>query len=125
MTKSELLTLDAIREDRWNAVKLGIPADADRKLLRVALEAAHRCVHEAHDKMTAVREGELIPNWWLEAPEPKPDAHEQFEDEWLGALYRYEDLQKRLGIGFTRCRYDRYRILEWVDQQVGGSAGKR
>src|SRR5216683_5330653 len=115
-----ILTLDAIHENPWNAVRLDLPADANKKLLRVALEAADRCLHEAHDKMQAVREGELIPDWWLNEPEPRPDAHEKFEAEWLRALDRYEELQTRLGIGLTRCRYDRYRILKWLVRRVVG-----
>jgi hypothetical protein len=94
----ETLTLDAISADPWNAVRLDLPADAGAALLTAALAAADRCVREAHGKMMDVREGLLIPEGYLEAPDPKPDAHEGYENDWWHALERYREFRTRLGL---------------------------
>ena len=94
----KVVTFEAIGTDPWNAVRLDLPADATAALLEAAMQAAETCVREAHGKMMDVRDGLLIPEGYLEAPDPKPDAHEGFENDWWRALERFNEIRDRLGL---------------------------
>jgi len=80
--------------DPWNAVKLPLPAEANLDDLHRLRAAADYCVHQAHFFMEAARAGTYLP---LGFPaDGAPDAHEEFEQDWLNALDRYEELSQRI-----------------------------
>ena len=94
------LTLEAIREDSWNAVELPLPSNADKELLTAARDAADHHVELEHHLMMEARAGRNTEHWSAEfhaAGEPQPDAHEFNEGRWLQALTRFELIEDELG----------------------------
>ena len=90
----EPATLENIAAEPWNAVNRSIPEGAPPDLISAARAAAQQCVAEAHSAMAAACD----PETQFEAFERDhaegnaPDAHEYFEQDWLNALDRFDEL---------------------------------
>ncbi|MGO9545740.1 MAG: hypothetical protein ACLPPF_13225 [Rhodomicrobium sp.] len=80
--------------DPWRAVHLPLPAETDLGELHWLRAQADYCVRQAHFLMEAARAGTYRP---LGFPaNGDPDAHEEFEQDWLNALDRHEELSQRI-----------------------------
>jgi hypothetical protein len=77
----ELLTVEAIDRDRWNAVNLHIPQDASPEVLQYARAAADRCVEEAFRDFMAA-----------------PGEINGIDQDYYGARVRVDELNNRLEI---------------------------
>ncbi|MGO9475579.1 MAG: hypothetical protein ACLPWS_19575 [Rhodomicrobium sp.] len=78
----------------WNAVTLPLPAEASLDELHRLRAQADYCVRQAHFLMEAARAGTYRS---LGFPaDGAPDAHEEFEQDRLNALERYEELSERI-----------------------------
>jgi hypothetical protein len=84
------LTLDDVKADPWNAVYLALPKEAPPDFLKEVRKAALFCLETQAGKFRAARAGELAPAGYFEGPDPKPDAHEFYEQAYLDALNRVE-----------------------------------
>jgi hypothetical protein len=82
------ITSDSLVADQWNAVRLHIPNDASLALLTAAQKATFSCIHDAHAKVEDVREDRRTPSVWQQ---------ELYEQDWLRALNRFEELTLRIG----------------------------
>ena len=87
------MTIEAIRENPWNAVDHELPEVADRLLLDVAYRAAVYCMTSEYELMNAARAGEYMPAGWYASD--CPDVHEESEDQWLRARERSEAISVR------------------------------
>ena len=72
-----ILTIDAIRENPWNAVYRELPEHPDGLLLKAAFCAVHYCRHSEFALMLAARQGDYTPAEWRLG---NGDVHEGIED---------------------------------------------
>jgi hypothetical protein len=89
------LTIEAIRENPWNAITYGLPSDPAPLLLEVAHLAAAYCRASEYQLMLAAREGRYMPRGW-EPSNDSPDIHEESETRCDAADERLTEIRDLL-----------------------------
>jgi len=89
------LTIEAIRENPWNAITHKLPSNPAVVLLEVAAIAADYCRKSEHVLMMATREGLYTPHGW-EATNDSPDIHEESETRCYAADERLMEIRDLL-----------------------------
>jgi hypothetical protein len=73
-----ILSIEAIRENPWNAVTHSLPSHPTSFFLELVHLAATYCRTSEYLLMTGARDGSYTPHGW-EANDNHPDAHEESE----------------------------------------------
>lgn len=87
------LTLEALRENPWNAVTLPLPSNPDCFLLELAHHAAAACATSEYAVMLAALAGLYVPEGWTAATD-SPDIHEESEARWSEAVTRVKEIAR-------------------------------
>lgn len=103
-----LLTLEMIAIDPWNAIEQRLPVKADRALLAAAYSAARQCAAREYALMQSALEGSHIPEGWTGAA-GEPDVHEENEARWFAASQRADFLRALFKECFAEPPEDVYR----------------